>query len=366
MGPAIRRLSPYEELTIQFSENSVAVQTPWLMLDCEFNQAVDSIQKNVLVSLCQYPICYIHPQQIAFRNIGSLLRCAWSGFRCEGFSYFLGQRSASRQKVIAEAANQNNPSWNVNQVIRFSRIGWLNVCDGVAAFSVLRRYLHQSLLRTSEKKLFERLDHLKPQSESFSKGVAYVLVQNIYVTRFGTEALNRAVSRLPSIASKVVAYIESENGHDKLVLKSLRLMGYESASELEVLPETKQLVQILGDAAASSTLAFSLMIEFFEAGSSASRHPLASLLEGTVHAEAGRPLQMHRDINVNADHSSTALSFLMDSQPLTTREVHEASRLLALAVSVREAMLERLEDSLQRLAKTSDQAPKQLNFTNNC
>ena len=96
------------------------------------------------------------------------------------------------------------------------------------------------------------------------------------------------------------------------------------------------------------------MIEFFEAGSSSSEHPIASLLKGTVHADAGKPLQMHRDINVNANHSSTALSFLMDSEPLTTREVQEASRLLALAVSVRESMLERLEENLQRFARTSD------------
>ncbi len=354
MVPAVRRLTPYEELTIQFCENSVAVQTPWLMLDCEVNQAVDSIQKNVLVCLYQYPICYIHPQQITFRNIGSLLRCAWWAFRCAGLPHILEKRSASRQKEISTSPNRSNPSWTVNQVIRFSRIGWLNVCDGVAAFSVLRRCLHQSLLSAPERKLFERLNDLKPSGELFFRGIAFVLVQNLHVTRFGTEALNRAVSRFPSIANKVVAYIESESGHDKLVLKSLKLLGYENTSELGVLPETKQLVQILSDAAASSTVAFSIMIEFFEAGSSSSEHPIASLLKGTVHADAGKPLQMHRDINVNANHSSTALSFLMDSEPLTTREVQEASRLLALAVSVRESMLERLEENLQRFARTSD------------
>lgn len=354
MGPAIRKLTPYEELTIQDCENSVAVQTPWLTLECEVIQAVGPIQKTVLSSLYQHPICYVHPQKITLRNIGSIFCCAWRDFRCAGLLHIFGERSASSRETNKASPNQNNLSWDVNQIIRFSRIGWLNIFDGVAAFSVLRRYLHQSLLRASESKLFERLNQLEPRDKLFFRGIAFVLVQNLYVTRFGTDALKRAVSRFPSISNKVVAYIESESGHDKLILKSLKILGYESVSELEVLPETKRLVQILSDAAASSTLAFSLMIEFFEAGSSSSQHPLASLLEGTVHADAGKPLQMHRDINVNADHSSTALSFLMDSEPLTKREVHEASELLALAVSVRESMLERLENKIKRLAESAE------------
>lgn len=121
-----------------------------------------------------------------------------------------------------------------------------------------------------------------------------------------------------------------------------------------VFPEAELLIEILKFSCAKSILSFASMIEFFEAGSSAKRHPLTGLLEGTPWAAAAAPLQAHRNINVDGGHSSAALSFLFEAEHASFFTVCEAVRLVELAVLVRSLLLRRLETELESLAASAD------------
>jgi len=349
-----RRLSPYEQLRLEaHGEQSVAVHTPWLSLECELQGSSTSPLKAILSSLYRYPICYIHPRKLSWRDTRSVLSSLL------GIGSLNLQPSALAKKVspsnsrVLDALENKRFTWDCDEVIRFSRSGVPRVSDTLAAFSVLRRNIHESLLQTTEKNFIQKLEHYKSRPELFRRGVALLVLQNYHVTSNCRDALKIAVNRLPSVSLKASAYVESESGHDKLVLKSLNLLGYMPSEKIVVFPETELLVDILKFSCARSILSFASMIEFFEAGSSTKRHPLANLLEGTPWAGAAEPLQMHRNINVDGGHSSAALSFLFEPEYASVFAVCEAVRLVELAVLVRSLLLERLKAELELLAASS-------------
>ncbi|MEN9529149.1 MAG: hypothetical protein RI932_1022 [Pseudomonadota bacterium] len=342
-------MTPYEQLKTDISGASLVVQTPWLSLECEVEEGTPANLNAALAELHRYPICYIHPRRIIFRDLFSVFRhesrLELPGTTPEDWSEYISDAVGAESFPLPHAQF----TWDVEEVIRFSRTSVPGVCDTIAAFSVLRKYIHESLLQNSEKKIIDKLERLKADPERFRRGVALLVQQNHHVTQKSRVALQGCVSAFPAIFNKASKYIESETGHDGLVMKALSLLGIDSESRANVMAETKVLVEILAIASRTSVLAFASMIEFFEAGSSSREHPVATLLAGTPFAAAAVPLQRHRNINVDFGHASSAMSFLLECEHASIAAIRTAVKLAEIAILVRRALLQRLESELHLL-----------------
>jgi hypothetical protein len=340
----VRNLSSYEDLSVNINGDVIDVKTPWLTLECEANSSEKIDISAVLKSLFRYPICYIHPPQ---KNAAHILASSKSS----GDS-----RIRSNIETVDEVLRQVSPDlmndlpwpeskkfeWNTSQVLEFSKISDLDIYDGLAAFSVLRKKLHSTLNVGAERDLQQKMIDLKAAPEEFKKLIGTYIYQNYYITKHAEAAMKPAVEQTPAVSEKIAEYLASEVGHDRLIAKSLAKLDYSTSPELTLFEETKLLIDILKYSAKSHVLSFALMIDFFESGSMSSVHPLTPLLKDTSYSSAALPLQMHRDINVRENHSNEAINFLLSPSTCTATEIKIATRLTELAVITKKRLIDRL------------------------
>jgi len=345
----VRKLTPYEQLTVKSGVDVLSVVTPWLTLECEIREEKSPGLSLVLSELYRYPICYIHPRRLIWSDFCFAFRGILDKKSCGEIPAKFVEKRFSKQMNEVEWVMNARFEWDALKVLHFSRIGSLDLFDTLSAFSVLRRYLHEASIDLSGKEMSVKLEQLRNYPEQLRVGVGIVVAQNFFITRHCQEALAPASHNFPKISEKVCRYMLSEKGHDELVKKALKNLGFHDPEKLEVLAETRLLIDILRLSSEASVLAFATMVEFFESGSSSSLHPIAKILKGTQYAQAGLPLQRHRDINVGEGHSSTAFSFLFPVVTCTVRQIVEAVRLAELAMLAKRKLIFKLTTMIDQL-----------------
>lgn len=156
-----------------------------------------------------------------------------------------------------------------------------------------------------------------------------------------------AAAALDSPAREIlVAYLESERGHDRLTGGALSALGVDQGGEIPVAAAWATALGALRLAATSDPLAFACLIGFFEGPASRGMSPLAVRLAQLPDGgrEASRLIERHRHINDQEGHVDVPVDVARTLPPASTVQVMQASRLLELVARSLRVYAQELSD----------------------
>lgn len=348
MSTPLNLFWPYDEVKIEGDAQEKTrfyLKSPWLSF--QFNVAepanlevlgvlekMDSgnltredleLVSSVLSSLSHYPVAYLLPRNQSFGNdqhqvTGSPLDLSSPEalFKTTFKDRFSAFKSALPKEWL----------WDVDQALEFSQVpgGY----DPYSLFSVLRRFhLLNDLENNETQKLFEHIQCLSKNPEAFKKASALILRQNHYVTVRCEEVLSGALTTAQSADGEIKEFIEAESGHDKIVGKAITSLGYQ-IDDVEVVDVSEILMDFFKASGQRNLLAFSAIVDVFERSSYREEDPFTSVLNEGGLSDAGKMVDIHREINDSGDHENAALEFLENMKPVDEAYAREAFRLAEL------------------------------------
>lgn len=338
---------PYDEVQISGDAQDATrfrLSSPWLSLQFKVAapgnlQVLDLIKKmeagnisqedfetasNVFSSLADFPVAYLLPRNGKF---------GIDQHQVEGKALNLETPQTLFKDVFGDqfsAAQKNlgNWTWDVDQALEFSKAA--GGYDPLSLFSVLRRFhLLNDLENNETQRLFDYIESLSSDPAKFKKASALILRQNHYVTVRCEEVLSAALVTAQSADNEIKEFIEAESGHDKIVGKAITSLGH-GIEETPVIDVSRMLMDFFKFSGQKNLLAFSAIVDVFERSSYREEDPLTSVLNTGGMSEAGKMVDIHREINDSGDHENAALEFLENMKPVNEAYAREAFRLAEL------------------------------------
>lgn len=334
---------PYEELKIQKSKKEpkkYTLATPWLRFDiemdleaaefenciCKFinenNESNEPTQDPELVSwflehFAHFPICYRLPR-------ANLMQVAshWFSKTMEDQDLWTPKRLG--EAIIKESDPFFDFNWQSSNPVDLQVWSWENestawfakspnsfTYDPVSVFTIIRRYHLKTLeQRDASQKLYNTIRDLglKKDTKKLKWLIALTIKQNYYATKMCQTSLEPCIQRFPHF-SALQDFIESEQGHDKLMLEALASVGYKP-EDIPTLPKCEFAMRTLFYAAKHNFLAFSCALDMFERDDYQEKDYLASILKEAGFTGASSLLQKHKRINAQHHHDEIGLKLL--------------------------------------------------------
>ncbi len=151
------------------------------------------------------------------------------------------------------------------------------------------------------------LENIRQQSKpAFEKALIFILNQTYYITKNFSKVVNPGKDCLSSLKNFVEEIHKEETGHHKLILESLSCLDANPEPAL-VLPETKQLIDLLSECVKKSHTSFSIMIGQLEGNHYPDKDPLAEIIEKSHIPKAAEGLNKH--FKINKDHNHKGIGF---------------------------------------------------------
>lgn len=145
-------------------------------------------------------------------------------------------------------------------------------------------------------------DLLKKDESKFFQAIGYVTKQSWYVTMETAHAMEPALTHFNKANELISEFIKDEAGHHKFMEQVCEDMGVDINS-FPVSDETKWLLASHKQAAHISPLAFSAMVNLFEAAFYVDQDPLSRTLRLSSKPEAARGYELHYKINLEHHHN---------------------------------------------------------------
>lgn len=239
-------------------------------------------------------------------------------------------------------------TWNVQEVLESARISE-NTFDPLAIYTRIRLLRLRS--ETSAKSNFNWYNELEKLLEkntaSFQKVSQFALRQTHYVTKQCVPSLKPAVDVFQEASGDVVAFIQEEKGHDRLVLRSLNGLGINDPETIELLDETKMSMEALRFSAEVSPLAFACLLGIFEGNSYTDKDPLADILERSPFPEAAKGIQTHFEINRDHNHSCVGMEMAAKLGSVSYEHAVAAARMAELVVLLGNELTARIQEKIE-------------------
>lgn len=344
---------PYDEIQIRGDASDKTVfhlQSPWLSFRFKvtapdnslFQQSIEKLSSGnvdkedieiinrVFASLSNYPVAYILPRNNSIGIDSHKLTGQPLNLNSphELFSEIFSGENLSFMKTNLN----NNWTWDVDQALEFCKT--TNGYDPLSLFTVLRRFhLLNDLESNQTAALFEYIKSLSKDTDQFKKASALVLRQNHYVTVRCEEVLSAAIKISQSADAKIQEFIQAESGHDRIISKAISSLGLK-AEDTPVIEASIVLMDLFKLIGQKNLLAFSAVVDVFERTSYRNEDPLTTVLKSGGLDEAGKMVDIHREINDEGDHENVALEFLEDMKPVSEDYAREALRLAELNTMV--------------------------------
>jgi len=261
---------PFEELKFSWSKkHEFTLSTPWIQVTAAINPK-DFVKIHRVSQYINNRITPSSPSDIAL--ISWFLSC----FKEYPFSYCLPRKKEQlplNSQVTNKTPGLNSNSsptdfikvitqhttlaetlklpiktwqWDAEAVLKASKLDGTGY-DPLAVLSVLRRYrlreMSQDKVATNAFDLLSQLQ--KSDQTTFIKVMSHMIRQNHYVTEKCEESLSPALKLCQKTRDVVQDYIASEQGHDRLLAKTLEGLGIQDPKSLPVLPEIVALMAML-------------------------------------------------------------------------------------------------------------------------
>lgn len=336
---------PYDEVQISESAHSLfLLATPWLKFQFQVPEesrddllkVIDKLKSQsispqdinlfdrVFASFAEYPVSYLLPRQQPF---GSDKHFIIRGKLNLNSPLDLLNEIIPGSKYI----NENLPlewTWDADVALEFSKTP--EGFDPVSLFSVLRRFhLLNDLENNRTNKLFEYIMSMPPDSTESKKASALVLRQNHYVTLRCEEVLSSALNLAQGAEENIRAFIQEENGHDKIIGRAISSLGIEP-EQIQVSEVSVYLMDGFKFIGQKNLLAFSAVVDVFERTSYRKEDPFATVLKTGGFNKASKLVDAHREINDHGHHENVALAFLKNMKVVDEDYAREALRLAEL------------------------------------
>ncbi len=352
-----RKFWPYDEVNLVAdpeSESRVTIVSPWLQFKVEIadpdveavRDLINKFEKQTLSaedlnavswffsSLARMPLAYILPRAEDFgMDLHQVIpEKSQIDFESPLSVYeLILEKSGSPFKYSIE----NLPkawSWDLDATLQFSKseTGF----DPESLFSVARRFhLLNDLEHNKTAELLAFVAKLKKNSDQFRKASAIIIRQNHYITELCDSTLRAALPISQGSHEEVLEFIDSEYGHDKLLLKALVALDT-SPALIAPIGSVVALMSIFKFVAERNLLGFAMIVDIFERTSYGGEDPMTGLLKEGGEDVASQQMGIHREINDSGEHENVALTFLESMKAVDENYARQALRFAELATLI--------------------------------
>ena len=356
---------PHEKLSIHWANDykSFHLSLPWVSMEVDVLEEDESwlreASKNLHSSpsnqyvqkfigeLKEYPVFYIQPRRLEEFEGKDLQSCPPLSIDCSTPSSFISDFKCP----LEDSLIQDIPSswtWEREKILEKARIPGTDLYDPISFVTYLICYRLEWENKTWSGqdgfgKFLENL--LKKDEAKFFQVIGWISRQSWYVTMESCKSMEPALTSFEKGRDWINHFICDEAGHYKFmeqVFEDIEL----NKEDFPVGDGTKWLLASHKRAAMISPLAFSAMINLFEAAYYEGQDPISRVIELSSKPYASRGFNLHYKINQEHRHCDMPVNLAKCLGPQTKNHA-------LLTLSVFELTLNFLDKMEQHLAKES-------------
>ena len=319
------RYLPYEKMSVSWVDPSPTrgegfdMELPWLSIEMDVTEEdkgwiqdavahlhTDPLSDNVqkfIQELKDYPICYTKPRMLKDFQGQDLQPCHDMSVDPSTPSRLIETFGCP----IRDALKQDIPpgwTWDREWILDKARIEGTDLYDPLTLVSYLICYRLDWENRTwSGQDGFGKLLEatLKEDEQRFFNMIGWVAKQSWYVTTESYEAMKPALTHFPKNGGWIEHFMTDEIGHYKFMEQVFDDLSL-NKEDFPVGDGTKWLLDCHKRTAIISPLAFSAMINLFEAAYYEGKDPISRVVELSSRPHAARGYDMHYKINQEHRH----------------------------------------------------------------
>lgn len=360
-------LQPYEKLKITWSPTGedFTINLPWLTMaiDVEKEEAswieeatqnlhqspsLPSVQK-FFETLKAYPMAYQRPRSLIEFEGQDLQECPKSldKIDCATPESFL----KSIDVPFSPHLQQDLPkswAWDEKQILSKAKIKDSSLYDPLSLISYLICYRldWESTTWSGQDGLGQILEKfLQEDEKKFFRMIAWISRQSHYVTTQFHISVRPALKHFSKAKSALEHFIQDEVGHFRFMEQTIADLGFKGAHEFSLGDATRWMLDAFERMGIISPLAFSAMINLFEAAYYEGQDPLSRVIEKSSKPHAARGYILHYKINQEHRHCDMPLILGAYLAPQTQEHALLTIRLFELTL----AFLDSMENKLDRM-----------------
>lgn len=356
---------PHEALKIDWYPDGLSFKLtlPWVEMDIDVNpdekeewiaDAVTHLHQDptrssvqrFMTTLKNYPLGYLAPRSWAEFE-GQDLQASTptlDGLETETPRVFLQTIGAPYSPQLEEDCPPKWV-WDPEVILRQSQIPGTTFYDPMSVVTSLICYRlnWESTSWSGEDGLGQGLERILKEDETlFFQKMGWISRQSHYVTKQFHLAVLPALTHFKKAEKEIQHFIQDEVGHFKFMEQTLEDLGFKGAGDFPVGDANRWTLDAFERMGTLSPLAFSAMINLFEAAYYEGQDPLSRVLKLSSRPEAARGYDLHYKINQEHRHCDMPIIFSKRIAPVTRDHVVLATRLFELALSFLDRMEERL------------------------
>lgn len=357
---------PHERLNVKWTtdKKSFNLSLPWLTMDLSVNEAekpwikdatlnlhktpLSETTQKFIKNLKDYPIFYYSPRSLKDFNEQNLQ-----------IPPLLSVNVSSPQKFIETVGISFEPTlkkdipaqwvWDWDKILSKARIEGTELYDPMSFVSYLICYRleWESTSWSGQDGLGQLLEKFLQEDENkFFKAIGWISRQSWYVTMESCECLRAALDYFPKAKDLIQHFIMDEAGHYKFMEQVFNDLNL-NKEDFQVGPATKWLLASHGRMAALSPLAFSAMINLFEAAYYEGEDPISRVVKRSSKPNAARGYDLHYKINQEHRHCDMPVVFAQRLAPQTKEHLQITLAIFELTLHFLDQMEKRLDDFLK-------------------
>lgn len=352
---------PHERLSVEWTDDGKGfnLTLPWLTMDVNVAEAekpwikdavrnlhVAPLNENTqrfLKDLKDYPLFYLKPRSLDEFEGQDLQAPPPLSINVSTPQAFLNTAGIPLEGGLEQDAPLQW-AWDWEKILEKARIEGTDLYDPVSfvTYLICYRLEWESTSWSGQDGLGKILEgFLKEDEDKFFRAIGLISRQSWYVTMESCACLRAAFETFPKAKDLIQHFIMDEAGHYKFMEQVFDDLGLKK-EDFAVLPGTKWLLSSHGRMAAISPLAFSAMVNLFEAAFYEGKDPISRVVEKSSKPNAARGYDLHYKINQEHRHCDMPVLFAQRLAPQTKEH-------LRLTLAVFETTLHFLDEMEKRL-----------------
>ena len=334
---------PHESLTItwQPDDKSFDILLPWMKMTVDVSDTekdwiqeathclhekpnLPSVQR-FCETLKDYPLAYQAPRSLTDFYPQDLQSCLET---VDHLDFTTPSSFLTSLKVpLSPSLEDMIPSkwtWDLNTILTKTQIPGTPLYDpvSVVTYLICYRLNWESTTWSGQNGLGDSLEQILQQDEEkFFWAMGWISRQSHYVTKQFHIAVKPALESFPKAHKELQHFIQDEVGHYKFMEQTLQDLGFKGPEEFSLGEGTRWMLDAYEEMGRISPLAFSAMINIFEAAYYEGQDPLSRVLKQSSRPEAARGYDLHYKINQEHRHCDMPVIFSKHIAPQTKDHV---------------------------------------------
>jgi hypothetical protein len=312
---------PHEKLSINWAPKNdrFVLSLPWLSLevdveekdkawvqdatDCLHSQPSNQNVQRFISELKENPIFYIQPRSIGEFQGRNLQPCTPIKIDTSTPAALVNTFGCE----INEDLKKEIPlawTWNWDQILNKARILGTDLYDPISfvSYLVCYRLEWENATWSGQDEFGQFLKHLVQQDEEkFFQVMGWIVKQSWYITSEACQLMKPALTHFEKARDLLHHYISDELGHHKFMEQVFRDLELKK-EDFPVGSGTKWQLDVFARTAALSPLAFSALVNLFEASFYDGEDPISQVLRLSSKPHAARGYDLHYKINEDNRH----------------------------------------------------------------